>query len=598
MLAHLDDDAVRVIGLRCEPDLAMMATRMVAGFERDRQADVMAVGSGGAWTGPDAFYERCMGALGRHLSDNEQALQRFGMRSLGPDALVTPSARYAPEVRFAAMVEQLGRRVAGLVRHVVLVLHIEADPSERTNVAVSLGKLAVATGSARVTYLVIEPRAQPWTVETDMETLRWQRMVAGGAEPELRYRTFLNAAASRLLTCCDRASTDVIFRQGDRSGDAQRCATRTVRLTAPFVDAWQYAAAITQAARAIAPSIVASNGEGASLYADLCERVERGAHADLGEATQLVLLLAPERVDAEHAFFSFVLGIEREAASPNVKFVVAHAGLAAYAPHAEAPELLAPPPSRVRMAATELHVSPEQIEGELEQLIADNGSPSVPSASQPTQAAIRRRCRALGMLASFALSRGQHGRSLDLASEAVAASGDLGDGDEQAIALHVLGHALYRQEAFGEARAAYAAAAKAAFAQEKPHLAGQALVSMGHAHFAARELDDAMHAYRRGDPASRAASVVPLFRALALVWLAESQRQLDQRDEAQASLEEALALYEGMAWPLDAAASEGRADVLLRLSRLRAEMGARDEAATLREHAKRLGAPSHPVKRP
>lgn len=229
----------------------------------------------------------------------------------------------------------------------------------------------------------------------------------------------------------------------------------------------------------------------------------------------------------------------------------------------------------------EIHLPIEEIEKNIEARLED---PELP---------VLERIQLLQMVASFAGARGESEVALEKGTESVELAEEHGEPADAAMAWLALGSSLYEAKAYEPARVAYLQSAELAIDNDVDAMTGEALINVGHAHFMQEQYVEANECYAAGRDYYRTLHDIP-GECYALVWIAESHRNMNAWREADKYFDEAFRRYDDVPAYRAHGTDEGRAEVLARRARLYEAAGRCSEAQRMRDNAVKLGGESHP----
>jgi Soluble NSF attachment protein, SNAP len=566
--------------LEAPPEMTALAARVVASLEADDLSEEMIFGYSAPFpegADPNAWYEGIAAAVEANLDEQRPILEEAGVAlpvTMGLDRWCA-----APGVTCAHLVADYLDRVARLAqrhtRRVMVVLHAENAAPER---AIALARaFAACVGGDRVKVLCLVESA------TALDDL------SASLAPIASSRR-LQVEAAELMLHDARASIDELVTSPTRRvlslvGEASQLAAalhapqvvgrdarvRPAHLAVPCGQPMTFTRAAVARLAALRAAHLGETFDLSALddvadpnlgpegvLADFAERVARVVCRD---DQVLLVVVEPAPLEDASLYGASMVSLAAAAASPRVRWVLldpSHGGALPVLTERDRPVLHA-----------RLEVTPDAMEDGVRARLADASLPPL------------ERFRFTLVLAGFALSRRDFDHALALQDGAVGMARAMNSPAEEATAFLSVGHTLYSDHQWAEARKAFSRATELALDAERDPLAAQGLTNLGHTQLCAGEAAEAESCYRTaGEWFERMGA--PLQAAHALTWLGESQRRQTRFNEAEATWRDVVARYDALGPDFAAATRVGRAEVIERLARMRAELGQHDAAAQWR----------------
>jgi hypothetical protein len=158
----LVDPAERLMILRADPEMEVMAAKVIASFEEDEDSNSVFFGVSGEFPTLADLYKTAEATILENLAASRDAetAAEFPLEMPPAMDLAYRSPAFPIEVRFAEFVERVARELAPYCDSVVLVLKVDALASDES-LQESIQLVASVTAHPAVKYLVFDQRKTP-----------------------------------------------------------------------------------------------------------------------------------------------------------------------------------------------------------------------------------------------------------------------------------------------------------------------------------------------------------------------------------------------------------------------------------------------------
>jgi tetratricopeptide (TPR) repeat protein len=598
--AFVADAAHPLMILRTDPDLEVVAARMIALWNQDLDppGEEIAFGVSAPFVDAEQFYGTVEAQLIEAIDEVAAAFAEAGEELVLPKAMalgrVYPKASI--EVLFAELLEGLARGLGCF--HDRVLIAIRFDEIAKIDACVeSLARLSAAIRYPGLKLFVIDSRLEPRlpTLELTRERLilddfapRTRDM--GGALRHVFEHDRRRVVGLRLPFDHIELLWNLIWDVNKRLG----VPLRQFYLEAEFRTRLQFADHIYKRLVSGQNPPPGWAGDGlihsdvipeltrkpiANLPPDLYdERAVQRPEATLTAAVEqalesvgdihVVLVLRPHRSAKVEEWQTFVEQLAACAVSPRVTWIVLDVDGSAPLPE--------PRVDRFAWIEHPFTIGAVELEQGLSKSLA------MPELPTPL------RIQGLLMLGGMWASQGRPDEGIQLLAEGVDLSVGEGSPDQQSASWWSLGNALQRAGALQPARNAYAEAVDTAIDAGNPVAAANGLMSLGHAWFLEQQWGQALENYevarKYWEQVGQTFGVCN-----ASIWMAEAYRHGQRPADAEQLLLEVEATYKSMRAPFEDMAKQGLGETHERMAMLYAQIGDTARADHYHRSARQFG---------
>ncbi|MFV8753833.1 tetratricopeptide repeat protein [Nannocystaceae bacterium ST9] len=598
--AFIAEPALPLMILRTDPDLEMVAARMIALWNQDKdpEGEEIAFGLSAPFVDAEQFFGAVEAQLIEVIDELAAAFAEAGEELVLPKAMARGRAhpQTRVEVLFAELLEGLARGLGGFHDRVLIAIRFDEIVAIDACVE-SLARLSQAIRYPGLKIFVLDSRIEPRLPALELQRARLilddfspRTRDMGGALRKVIEHDRQRVVGLRLPIDQVEVLWQLLWDINKRLG----VPLRAFYLEAEFRNRLQFADLIYK--RLVSGQRPPPDWAGDGLvHSDVIPELKRKpieklppdlyderavilpeatftaaidqALEALGD-THVCLVLRPHRTGELSEWQTFVTQLAACSVSARVTWIVLDVDASA--------ELPAPQVDRFRWIEHEFTMGAPQLEASLEKSL------KLPDLPPPL------RIQGLLMLGGMWAAKGRLDEGVQLLAEGVDLSADQGSPDQQSASWWSLGNALQRGGALTPARNAYAEALEIAIDADNPVAAANALMSLGHTWFIEREWGQALENYQVARTYWQ--KVGQTFGVCnASIWMAEAYRHGQHPAEAERLLLEVEATYRAMRAPFEDMAKQGVAETHERMAMLYEQIGQLDKATHYHRSARQLG---------